>query len=141
MNKYEALKLKYQLCFPLYCASKEVIRRYRPLLERLNLTYTQYITMMAFWEYKSLNVKELGKLLMLDSGTLSPLLKSLEAKKFVARVKSEKDNREVIFVITDEGESLKERAVEIPQEIAGCISLSFDEAKQLHVLLNKILEK
>lgn len=138
-NKYEGLKLENQICFPLYAASREVIKQYRPFLDALDLTYTQYITMMVFWEDKKLSVKELGKKLFLDSGTLTPVLKSLEAKGYVHRSRSTEDERVLVVEITSKGEELKEQAVSIPERVAGCVKLKSAEAIQLHQLLYKVL--
>lgn len=140
-NRYEALKLKNQLCFPLYACSREVVKRYKPFLDKIDLTYTQYIAMMVMWEKKSVNVKELGAYLYLDSGTLTPLLKKLEAKGLITRKRSDKDERNLIAEITSEGENLKEQAVDIPMQIAGCTNLSEEEAMLLYRLLYKILDK
>lgn len=139
-SKYDILKLKNQLCFPLYAASREVIKRYRPYLEQLDLTYTQYIAMMVFWQEKTINVKELGKKLFLDSGTLTPVLKSLEAKGYVHRYRSSADERVLMVEITDKGEKLKELAIAVPEKVAGCMKLDSNEAIQLHQLLHKILD-
>ena len=109
-EKYDSLKLENQLCFPLYACSREIIKKYRPYLEKIDLTYTQYITMMVFWEHKKISVKELGKKLFLDSGTLTPVLKSLEAKGFVTRYRSQEDERVLLVEITEAGEALKDRA-------------------------------
>ena len=128
---YEGLKLKNQLCFPLYAASREVIKKYRPYLQAFDMTYTQYITMMVFWEEKQINAKELGKKLFLDSGTLTPVLKSLEAKGYVHRYRSPKDERILMVEITEAGEALKEQAASIPQQVASCIRLNTEEAMQL----------
>ena len=138
-NRYEVLKLKNQLCFPLYACSREVVKRYKPFLDKIDLTYTQYIAMMVMWEKKSLNVKELGECLYLDSGTLSPLIKKLESKGLITRKRSDKDERNLIVEITSEGENLKEQAVDIPMQIAGCTNLSEEEAMLLYSLLYKIL--
>lgn len=140
-NKYDCLKLENQLCFPLYACSKEVIRRYTPYLDKLDLTYTQYIAMMVMWEKREVTVKELGGLLYLDSGTLTPLLKKLEEKGFVSRRRSEKDERSLIVTLTEEGERLKERAVDVPAKLAACTDMSPQEARQLYELLYKLLEK
>ena len=140
-TNYDALKLENQLCFPLYAASREVVKSYKPFLDKIDLTYTQYIVMMVMWEKKSLNVKELGECLYLDSGTLTPLLKKLEAKGLVARVRSETDERNLIVSITDIGEALKDKAVSIPKEMARCSNLSVEEAQQLYSILYKILGK
>ncbi len=139
-DRYDALKLGSQLCFPLYAASREVIKQYRPFLDEIGLTYTQYVAMMVFWEQGSISVKELGKRLFLDSGTLTPVLKSLEAKGFVRRSRSKEDERVVIAELTDKGEALKEEAVTIPERMAGCLKLSAEEASQLYILLYKILD-
>ncbi len=139
-KRYDSLKLENQLCFPLYAASREVIKQYRPLLDELNLTYTQYITMMVFWQDKKINVRDLGKKLFLDSGTLTPVLKSLESKGYVRRYRSKEDERILIVEITDAGEDLKEKAVSIPETLTGCIKLSQQEAAQLYSILYKILE-
>ena len=92
-DKYDAIKLENQICFPLYACAKEIVRRYKPFLDELDLTYTQYITMMVLWEEKEMNVKELGKRLYLDSGTLTPVLKRLEQKGLVIRKRNSKDER------------------------------------------------
>lgn len=138
-NEYDCLKLESQLCFPLYACSKEVIRRYKPHLDKLDLTYTQYIVMMVMWEKKEVTVKELGKCLYLDSGTLTPLLKKLEEKNYVVRKRSKEDERNLIVSITQEGEDLKERAVQIPESLRACVDLERQEAQQLYQLLYKLL--
>ena len=113
-SKYDALKLENQICFPLYACSREIVKRYKPFLDIIDLTYTQYIAMMVMWEKKCVNVKELGECLHLDSGTLTPLLKKLESKGLITRKRSDKDERNLIVTITEEGEKLKEKAVDIP---------------------------
>lgn len=138
-NEYEALKLKNQICFPLYAASREVIKQYRPYLDALNLTYTQYIAMMVFWEEKKISVKGLGKKLFLDSGTLTPVLKSLESKGYITRSRSVEDERVLIAEITENGEKLRDEAKTVPVSIAGCVKLEPDEALKLYELLYKIL--
>ena len=138
-NLYDALKLGNQLCFPLYAASREVVKRYRPYLEPLGLTYTQYIAMMVFWEQKKCSVKELGGKLYLDSGTLTPVLKSLEAKGFVRRYRSAEDERVLLVEITEEGERLRDRALEIPRKVSDCVHLKPEEAKTLYGLLYRLL--
>lgn len=138
-HKYDVLKLEYQLCFPLYAASREVIKQYRPLLEPLGLTYTQYIAMMVMWEKEETNVKEMGELLLLDSGTLTPVLKSLEAKGLVTRERSSEDERVLIVKITESGRALKDEAVKVPAALAGCVKLEPGEAAELYRLLYKIL--
>lgn len=123
-DKYAGIRLENQLCFPLYVCSKEIVRRYKPYLDELNLTYTQYIAMMVLWEEREVTVTELGKQLFLDSGTLTPLLKKLEQKGFVTRKRMESDERNVCISITDKGDRLKEEAVKIPEKMSCCISLN-----------------
>jgi DNA-binding MarR family transcriptional regulator len=139
-NPYEPLKLSNQLCFPLYAAAKEVVSRYKPYLDKIDLTYTQYITMMVLWECKSVGVKELGGHLYLDSGTLTPLLKRLEAKGLIRRERCADDERAVSVIITDAGEKLKKKASEIPLQMAKCMPLSTEEAGTLYTLLYKLLK-
>ena len=115
------------------------MKRYKPLLDKIDLTYTQYIAMLVLWEKKQLTVKELGECLYLDSGTLTPLLKKLESKGLVTRRRSEKDERSLVVTLTQEGEKLKEQAVEIPLQIAGCINLTPEEGKLLYDMLQKVL--
>ena len=137
----DALKLENQLCFPLYVCAKEVVRRYRPLLEPLGLTYTQYIAMMAFWEHKTLTVGRLGELLHLDSGTLTPVLKKMEKSGWIRRERSRTDERQTIVTITPDGEALRERAAEVPQQMMQCAPLESDEAVQLYTLLYKLINR
>ena len=127
----DCLKLENQLCFPLYAASKEVIRRYKPLLDKVDLTYTQYIAMMVLWEENEINVKTLGEKLFLDSGTLTPLLKKLESKGYITRKRLDKDERNLDISITKEGLALQEKVKNVPEEIGKCVNLSEDEAKKL----------
>lgn len=134
------LKLENQLCFPLYACAKEVVRRYTPLLAPLGLTYTQYIAMMVMWEHKSLTVKRLGELLYLDSGTLTPMLKKMEHAGWVSRQRSADDERVVVVSITESGEALRERVAEVPARMAQCVGLEADDAKQLYLLLHKLLK-
>lgn len=140
-NKYDCLKLKNQLCFPLYACSKEIVRRYKPFLDEIGLTYTQYITMMVLWEKKEANVKELGNCLYLDSGTLTPVLKKLEAKGYITRIRSKEDERNLLVTITDEGEKLKDQAVEIPKKIGTCVKLSEEKRLQLYEILREVMEQ
>lgn len=141
MSKYDGLKLENQLCFPLYAASREIIRQYKPFLDALDLTYTQYIAMMLLWEKKSLTVKEMGEALYLDSGTLTPLLKKLEGKGYLTRTRSAVDERSLILGLTPAGEKLKEQAVAVPAQMAKCTRLSPEEAAALYQILYKILKK
>ena len=139
-DKYDALKLDNQLCFPLYACAREVIKLYKPFLDKIDLTYTQYITMMVLWEKKAINVKTLGQILYMDSGTLTPLLKKLEAKGYVSRQRSAEDERNLIVSVTECGEALKEQAISIPNELAKCVSLDPDETLVLYRLLYKLLD-
>ena len=138
-QNYDALKIENQLCFPLYAASRSVIRRYKPFLDELDLTYTQYIAMMVLWEKRTTTVKDLGNCLFLDSGTLTPLLKKLEAKGLITRKRSEEDERNLIITITQKGESLKDHALSVPEKIAECSNLKPEEAAVLYQILYKIL--
>ncbi len=138
-SKYNALKLENQLCFPLYAASREVVKRYRPYLDPLGLTYTQYIAMMVFWERKRCSVKELGEKLYLDSGTLTPVLKSLEAKGLVRRYRSTEDERVLLVEIAPDGEALRDKALNVPAHVGSCVRLSQEEARVLYDLLYRLL--
>lgn len=138
-SKYDALKIDNQLCFPLYACAKEVVKKYKPFLDEIDLTYTQYIAMMVMWEHESLSVKELGDYLYLDSGTLTPVLKTLEKKGLITRKRDTKDERVLIASITKEGIALKEKAVEVPYKLGECIALSKEDARDLYVLLKKLL--
>ena len=136
---YQALKLENQLCFPLYACAKEVVRRYKPFLDRLDLTYTQYIAMLVLWEHRCLSAKELGAHLYLDSGTLTPLLKKLEQKHYLTRRRDPEDERNLQICLTPQGLALREHALEIPKQMCACVALPPEEAAQLGVLLRKLL--
>lgn len=138
-NKYDSLKLKNQLCFPLYACSKEIIKNYKPFLDKIDLTYTQYIVMMVLWEAKVINVKDLGKQLYLDSGTLTPLLKKLESKGYISRNRSDKDERNLMIRVTEKGMNLREDALSVPQEVSKCVKLTEEEAKFLYKILYKMI--
>ena len=138
-SKYDCLKLKNQICFPLYACSKEIVRRYTPYLAELDLTYTQFIALMVLWEKQELSVKDLGACLFLDSGTLTPLLKKLESKGFITRHRSPEDERILLVHITEEGMKLREAAARIPPIVGKCVCLSQEEAQTLYSLLYKIL--
>ena len=139
-NKYESLKLSKQLCFPLYACSREMIKLYKPYLDELGLTYTQYITMMVLWEHKAMTVKALGQELYLDSGTLTPLLKKLEEKGLVTRRRSDLDERNLIVTITELGESMRDQALHIPAEMTKCINLPKEDIRDLYRMLHQLLE-
>jgi len=136
----DCLKLKNQLCFPIYVCSREITRAYKPYLEKLDLTYTQYIVMMVLWEQKEVTVKSLGNSLCLDSGTLTPLLKKLESKGFVKRERSIDDERSLLVSITEAGEKLKMKARKVPVAMGGCVDLSPEDVKQLRRILARILD-
>ena len=136
---YDGLKLENQVCFPLYACARETIKLYKPFLDKLDLTYTQYITMLVLWEREHVTVKELGERLYLDSGTLTPLLKKLEEKGLVDRRRSTVDERNLIVSITQKGADLREQAVDIPKEMAKCLVLDKVETKVLYRLLYKML--
>lgn len=140
MQELETLKLENQLCFPLYAASRAVIRHYRTLLDALDLTYTQYLAMIVLWEQAPCSAKLLGERLYLDSGTLTLVLKSLEQKGFVTRQRNPQDERVLLLALTAAGEALRQQAVAVPPEIAKCIPLEPEEAMELYRLLYKILQ-
>ena len=138
-DRYDSLKLENQICFPLYACSKEIVKAYKPYLDELDLTYTQYITMMVMWEHKELKVKEVGEYLYLDSGTLTPLLKRLEEKGYVTRRRSSEDERDLIVSITDSGEALREKAVTIPKRLSACVDLDMQKAQAMYALLYEVI--
>lgn len=138
-KEYKELRLENQLCFPLYACAKEVTRRYKPFLDPLGLTYTQYITMMVLWEKKEVRVKDLGEVLYLDSGTLTPLLKRLEQKGLITRSRYQDDERALCVQITDLGETLQEKAKSVPEEMRACLPLSAKEMQVLKKLLDRTL--
>lgn len=138
-DKYDVLKLENQLCFPLYACAREVVKRYRPFLDEIDLTYTQYVTIMVMWEHRSINSKEMGELLHLDSGTLTPVLKALEKKGLVTRARG-LDRRNLDVTLTEAGEALKERAVEVPAKVGGCLEIDMEDAVVLSGILNKMLK-
>ena len=138
-DDFNPLSLQNQLCFPLYAAAKEVTRRYKPLLDPLGLTYTQYVVMMALWEKDGIPVKELGQRVYLDSATLTPLLKRLEAHGYLRRERSREDERSVLITLTKEGRALRERALEVPMQMGACLRMEPEEALQLKRLLEGLL--
>jgi DNA-binding MarR family transcriptional regulator len=136
---YDALKLSNQLCFPLYACAKEVVRKYKPMLDEINLTYTQYIVMMVLWERKEVAMKELCDTLYLDSGTITPLLKKMESQGLLQRKRDDEDERHLIITITPQGQELREKAASIPEKMGRCINMPPDEIKTLYGLLYKVL--
>ena len=139
--RYEALKLENQLCFPLYACAREIVKRYKPFLDEIDLTYTQYIAMMVLWEHREVTSKALGEKLHLDSGTLTPVLKKLSEKGLVTRARDPRDERNLIVTLTDDGAALRDRAAAIPGQMAGCVPLTAEEAKVLYGLLYRILRE
>lgn len=140
-DEFDSLKLGNQLCFPLYACAKEIVRQYTPLLETVGLTYTQYITMMVLWEHGSMRSKQIGELLYLDSGTLTPVLKRLEEKGWVTRCRAKDDERNLWVCVTEEGYALRLRVKDIPEQVSTQVMLDQDEAVELHRLLYRLLDK
>lgn len=138
-DPYAALLLDNQLCFPLYVCAKEIVSRYTPYLDKLDLTYTQYITMMVMWEEKKVLSRRLKERLFLDSGTLTPVLKRLEEKGFITKERSEEDARDLVVTLTQKGEELKKEAVFVPQQAGMCVA-GMKDAPQLHRLLHEMMD-
>lgn len=135
----EAMKLENQLCFPLYAAARSVVGLYTPLLKPLGLTYTQYLVFLVLWEEDGVPVGEIGEKLMLDNGTLSPLLKKMEKEGYVERARSKEDDRVVIVSLTAKGRALQERAKDVPQNVATCVALPPEKARMLYSLLYELI--
>jgi DNA-binding MarR family transcriptional regulator len=138
-TRYEALKLENQLCFPLYACAREVVKKYKPFLDDIDLTYTQYVTMMVLWEKPSVTSKEIGERLHLDSGTLTPVIKKLAEKGLVTRARSPEDERNLVVTLTDAGLALRDRAACIPGQMGQCICLSPEDAATLYRILYQLL--
>lgn len=139
MDKYDPLLLKNQLCFPTYAVANKITRKYQPLLEKIDLTYTQYIVMMVMWEKHEVNEKELCKALFLKTNTLAPLLKRLKEKGFINIDKDKEDKRNLVISLTNKGEKLKEKAIDVPASIAKEFNLTEEEAIFFYNILYKIL--
>lgn len=139
MSNYDQLLLKNQICFPLYALSREVIKKYYPYLEKYDLTYTKYLVLMVLWEVEEISVKELSKKLYLDSGTLTPMLKDMEKKELVTRLRDKNDERVLNVKITSKGSLLKEDLKDIPFMVGGCLNLNQDDLKTLYTILYKAL--
>lgn len=137
----EAMKLSNQLCFPLYAASRNVINLYTPYLKELGLTYTQYIVFLVLWEKDGVTVGEIGDKLLLDNGTLSPLLKKMQQTGYIERTRSTDDDRVVVITLTDKGRALQKKAKDIPLLVSGCIELDPEKARMLYTLLYELLGK
>ena len=136
---FDPLKLENQLCFPMYACAKEIVRRYRPYLDELGITYTQYITMMVMWEHEKIISTDLSAYLHLDYGTLTPVLKKLETMGMIKRKRAAKDERLLEIELTDAGRGLREKAGHIPGKMSDLLGLSAKEAKSLYELLYKTL--
>ena len=137
----EAMKLDNQLCFPIYAAARSVISAYTPYLKAIGLTYTQYIVFLVLWEKDGLSVGEICKRLMLDSGTLSPVLKKLRQQGYIEKSQSPADERSFIITLTENGRALQEAAKDIPLQVGKCVNIAPEKAKQLYDLLYELLEK
>lgn len=140
-DRYTALRLKNQLCFPLYAVSNIITRKYKPLLDKLDLTYTQYIVMMVLWEEKQVNEKFLCEALCLKSNTVTPLLKKLEDKGYIKKEKNAADERNLVITLTDAGEKLQDEALSVPECIAREIKLTPEEVTNLYQILYKMLDE
>lgn len=137
----DQLKLKNQICFPVYVLAKEIVNRYRPLLDELDITYSQYLVLMVLWEHKEQTVGQLGEKLLLDSGTLTPLLKRMEQKDMVVRKRSLQDERVVQLSLTEKGKALNEKAKDIPNRLMEAMKITEDELLELKSIVTKILNK
>ena len=137
----EAMKLTNQLCFPLYAAARCVTGLYTPWLKPLGLTYTQYLVFLVLWEQDGIPVGEICEKLMLDNGTVSPLLKKMEKAGYITRSRSQEDDRIVVITLTDQGRDLQEQAKDIPEKVGSCIDLPPEEAQELYKLLYELLQK
>ena len=138
-DPYEALKLRNQVCFPLYACSKELVRQYGPFLRDLGLTYTQYIVMMVLWERETVSSRDLAECLHLDYGTLTPVLRRLSQSGYLTRERSGEDERLLTLTVTESGKALREKAVSIPPAVAGCVGLTPEEFQTLYILTYKAL--
>lgn len=140
MNKYDSIKLDNQVCFSLYAASREIIKLYKPFLDKYNLTYTQYVAMLVIWEDEKSTVKDIGKRLHLDSGTLTPLLKKIESMGLIKRYRDVNDDRVVIVELTENGRALKEEVLEVPNEMACKINMPKEDLIELKKRLDSLLK-
>ncbi len=140
-DKYASLRLKNQLCFPLYAVSNMITRKYKPLLDKLDLTYTQYIVMMVLWEEKQVNEKLLCEALCLKSNTVTPLLKKLQTKGYIDKARDSSDERNLIITLTEAGERLRDKALCVPETMAREFNLTPEEAAELYRILYKMLDQ
>lgn len=141
MDKYDIIKLENQLCFPIYALSREIIKLYKPLLDKYDLTYTQYITMLVLWEDEKISFKNLGKKLHLDSGTLTPVLKKLESMGLIIKYRTKEDDRVVDIELTEKGRALKENILEVPEKMFCNSEMSETEAVEFKKMLNMMLKR
>lgn len=141
MNKYDQLKLDNQLCFPLYAISREIIKLYKPLLDRYGLTYTQYIAMLVMWEHEKITFKQIGEKLHLDSGTLTPVLKKLEAMELIIKYRTKEDDRVVLVELTEKGRELKDEVTTVPEELYCKVKLEPEKLILLKEILDELLDK
>lgn len=139
-DEYEAMKLSNQLCFPLYAASRNIVSLYTPYLKPLGLTYTQYIVLLVLWEKDEITVGEICEKLMLDNGTLSPLLKKMQEEGYIEKRRSKEDDRVVLVSLSKEGRALQDKAKDVPEKVASCIDLPPEKAQMLYTLLYELLE-
>jgi MarR family transcriptional regulator, organic hydroperoxide resistance regulator len=140
MPKEDLQKLENQICFPLYAASRLIIKKYNPLLESFNITYTQYLVLMVLWENNGISVSELGEKLYLDSGTLTPVLKKMESSELLKRERSNKDERSVIVTLTPQGKTLKKRLKDIPNKMGVCINAPNEDIIKLRTMLQNFIK-
>lgn len=140
MPKEDLQKLENQICFPLYAASRLIIKKYNPLLESFNITYTQYLVLMVLWENNGISVSELGEKLYLDSGTLTPVLKKMESSELLKRERSNKDERSVIVTLTPQGKTLKKRLKDIPNKMGLCINAPNEDIIKLRTMLQNFIK-
>ena len=141
MSKYDKIKLENQICFPLYALSREVVKLYKPILDKFDLTYTQYVTMLVIWEEEKIQFKELGRRLYLDSGTLTPVVNKLIAMGVIIKYRNKEDDRIVTVELSDKGRALKEDILEVPEKMACNIKASHEDVMMLKKYLDKVLKE
>lgn len=141
MSKYDKIKLENQICFPLYALSREVVKLYKPILDKFDLTYTQYVTMLVIWEEEKIQFKELGRRLYLDSGTLTPVVNKLIAMGVIIKYRNKEDDRIVTVELTDKGRELREDILEVPEKMACNITAKHEDVIMLKKYLDKVLKE
>ncbi|MBO4901708.1 MAG: MarR family transcriptional regulator [Lachnospiraceae bacterium] len=137
----EAMKLENQICFPLYAAARNIVNRYAQFLKPLGLTYTQYIVFLVLWEQDEITVGEICSRLMLDNGTISPLLKKMQQAGYIEKKRSREDDRVVVIALTQEGRQLQRKAKDIPLKMMGCVSLPEEKGRELYALLHELIDR